>query len=103
MPKFKKKPVVIEAVQWFPPGHEKHDPSMLKTDHKNIKLGDLYKKTFDKSLLSYLNESQDYHCYVIATLEGEMVVSPGDWVITGVEGEKYACKPAIFEKTYEPV
>ena len=39
----------------------------------------------------------------IETLEGGHVVCPGDWVITGVEGEKYPCKPRIFEKTYEPV
>ena len=40
---------------------------------------------------------------VIHTLEGDMVASPGDYVITGVNGEKYPCKPDIFEKTYEPV
>lgn len=39
----------------------------------------------------------------IVTLEGTMHASPGDWIITGVNGEKYPCKPDIFEKTYEPV
>ena len=39
----------------------------------------------------------------IETLEGVMHASPGDWIITGVNGEKYPCKPGIFEKTYEPV
>lgn len=39
----------------------------------------------------------------IETLEGVMHSSPGDWIITGVNGEKYPCKPDIFEKTYEPV
>ena len=39
----------------------------------------------------------------IETLEGGMHASPGDWIITGVNGEKYPCKPDIFEKTYEPV
>lgn len=38
----------------------------------------------------------------IDTLEGKMHASPGDWIITGVNGEKYPCKPDIFEKTYEP-
>lgn len=38
----------------------------------------------------------------IHTLEGELRVSPGDWIITGVEGEKYPCKPHIFQQTYEP-
>lgn len=41
-------------------------------------------------------------CMVIATLEGEMHVSPGDWVIRGIHGEFYPCKPEIFEATYEP-
>ncbi len=40
---------------------------------------------------------------VISTLEGDMIASPGDWIITGVNGEQYPCKPDIFEKTYEPV
>ena len=39
----------------------------------------------------------------IETLEGVMHASPGDWIITGVNGEKYRCKTDIFEKTYEPV
>jgi len=38
---------------------------------------------------------------VIETLEGKMTASPGDWVIRGVKGEYYPCKPDIFEKTYE--
>lgn len=37
----------------------------------------------------------------IKTLEGVMTASPGDYVITGVNGEEYPCKPDIFEKTYE--
>lgn len=39
----------------------------------------------------------------IKTLEGEMIVNPGDWIIKGVAGEIYPCKPHIFEATYEPV
>ena len=37
----------------------------------------------------------------VATLEGDMFVSPGDWIIRGVKGELYPCKPDIFEATYE--
>ena len=40
---------------------------------------------------------------VISTLEGDMIASPGDWIITGVNGEQYPCKPDIFKKTYEEV
>lgn len=40
---------------------------------------------------------------VIHTLEGDMVAEKGDYIITGVQGEKYPCKPDIFEQTYEVV
>lgn len=40
---------------------------------------------------------------VIDTLEGQMTANPGDWIIRGVQGEFYPCKPSIFEATYEPV
>ena len=39
----------------------------------------------------------------IPTLEGTMIANPGDWIITGIKGEQYPCKPDIFEATYEPV
>ena len=39
---------------------------------------------------------------IIPTLEGAMTAGPGDWIITGVKGERYPCKPDIFEATYEP-
>lgn len=39
----------------------------------------------------------------IDTLEGRMHAEPGDWIITGVNGEKYPCKDDIFKKTYDPV
>jgi len=41
--------------------------------------------------------------FVIHTLEGDMRVDTGDWVITGIKGEKYPCKPDIFAELYEPV
>lgn len=42
--------------------------------------------------------------YAIDTLEGRALeVAPGDWIITGVKGERYPCKPDVFEATYEPV
>ena len=40
---------------------------------------------------------------IIPTLEGPLRAASGDWIITGVRGEQYPCKPDIFEKTYEPV
>ncbi len=38
----------------------------------------------------------------IHTLEGTLRAAPGDWIITGINGERYPCKPDIFERTYEP-
>jgi hypothetical protein len=74
MPKFRKKPVVIEAWQYT--GDNFHGP-----------------------LLRGPNETQAY----IETLEGPLNVSDGDWIITGVKGEQYPCKPDIFDATYELV
>lgn len=72
--KFRKKPVVIEATQWF-------------------KQGDHHAVEYDPA----------DGCYFIRTLEGPMTVTVGDWIITGVKGEHYPCKPDIFEMTYERV
>lgn len=83
--KYRKKPVVIEATQWFKNG-----------DHPAVKpvymhdVGDEHWKPTLLTKLGWIN-----------TLEGEMRVSPGDWIITGVKGEHYPCKPDIFEQTYE--
>ena len=80
MSKFRKKPVVIEAVQFSFSADEW--PAGVERPAEGEK-GTMY---------GY-----------IQTLEGRMIVSDGDWVITGVNGEKYPCKPDIFEKTYEAV
>lgn len=72
---YRKKPVVVEATQWFKMG-----------DHPAVKMGH--------------NEMVDNIPY-IETLEGPHLVSQGDWIITGVKGEHYPCKPDIFDLTYE--
>lgn len=78
--KFRKKPVVIEATQWFEHG-----------DHPAVIMG-------------YSPVGHPYDsCWIVKTLEGYMRVTPGDWIITGVKGEHYPCKPDIFSMTYEPV
>ena len=46
---------------------------------------------------------KDEKFIVIETLEGNMKANEGDWIIKGIEGEFYPCKPAIFEKTYEVI
>lgn len=101
MAKFRKKPVVIEAVQWFPPGDERHDPTMLSHRKGNSVDPPDYRQKGDIFQFSTIPGMGD-HIFMIATLEGHLKVSPGDWIITGVQGEKYPCKPDIFEATYDP-
>jgi hypothetical protein len=84
--KFRKKPVVIEAVQY--------------TDEMR-RTGQLPDGVVIVPFRDGPNGADDYAC--IHTLEGDMIVGPGDWVITGVKGERYPCKPDIFAATYEPV
>jgi len=50
-----------------------------------------------------IRDNGRYAFILIGTLEGNMRAEPGDWIIRGVHGEFYPCKPDIFEKTYEPV
>jgi hypothetical protein len=73
--KYTKKPVTIEALQWT---------------------GDNRKELFDFCDQSYMNGDE----LRIQTLEGSMIASIGDYIIKGVKGEFYPCKPDIFELTY---
>ncbi len=87
--KFRKKPVVIEAVQ-FSTNNENGSPTM-------------------DAIVNWANQGRDkpnaWHNgtnIFIATLEGEMRADVGDWIICGVKGEFYPCKPDIFAATDEP-
>lgn len=87
MPKFRKKPVVIEAEQFI-----EYDEVSIST------LRDFCGDDLIEEGIKLLPRR-----YKIATLEGiSYDISDGDWIIKGVEGEFYPCKPDIFEKTYEP-
>ena len=85
MKQYRKKPVVIEAVQWNGVGG---------TD-----LSDVLSIVSMKCLTFHESENK----LIIHTLEGAKVANPGDWIIKGVKGEFYPCKPDIFEMTYEAV
>ncbi len=87
--KFRKKPVVIEAVQWHP---DKTPGDFRRGRYYNYRLG------VDRFGVEYTVLEVG-----LRTLEGFMHIKPGDWIITGVKGERYPCKPDIFEATYEPV
>ena len=85
MAKYRKKPVVIEAVQWNGANH-------------------LITETFMKGSGATIDYSQSKLGVIqIPTLEGVMTAQTGDWIIKGIQGEFYPCKPDIFEATYEAV
>jgi hypothetical protein len=114
--KYRKKPVVIEATKWLRNGDhpEDHDPIGLKnpTSMDLQKYHD-YKETEGKVVRYYRHPSHSgsktcTHCQrslhvhgFIDTLEGGHIVCVGDYIITGVQGERYPCKPDIFGLTYE--
>ena len=80
MTKYRKKPVVIEAEQYM--GNGTPPNGVCAEDD--------------------LDNSSEYYPH-IHTLEGVLIVSKGDWIICGIQGEYYPCKPDIFEATYEAV
>lgn len=87
---YRKKPVVVEAERW---------------DGRDY---DALARFLGPEMYSHVSFSSPVPGETpasvhIATLEGVMTASPGDWVIKGVKGEFYPCKPDIFEATYEPV
>lgn len=87
MPRFKKKPIVIEAIQWD------------GTDETKALIEKIF-NTKTETKKNWLNKSEDL---VIKTLEGEMTGIKGDWIIQGIDKEVYPCKAAIFEKTYDKI
>jgi hypothetical protein len=97
MAKYRKKPVVVEASQWFKNGDHPFDgPGEGSVVRYFRRPGD------DRGLCSQCKGPLHGHGW-IDTLEAGHRVCPGDWIITGVRSERYPCKPDIFEATYEPV
>lgn len=80
MAKYRKKPLTIEAEQFWPTEWPWPDGVRMDNSHPNLP-----------------------PVFSIETLEGRDAVTPGDWIITDTNGEKDSCKPDIFEETYEPV
>lgn len=120
MAKYRKKPVVIDATQWFKNGDHPEDYSR---DHDGFENGEprvfsaAYREehAWEGDIVRYFRRpdvpgtGECLHCgntmHIhgwIDTKEGGHIVCPGDWIITGVQGEHYPCKPDIFAATYEP-
>ena len=119
--KYRKKPVIIEATQWFKNGDH---PDDYTKEHSGLEGGQLRiwspkerkEHGWEGDVVRYFRHpevdggSKCEHCGRtmhehgwVETLEGGHIVCVGDYIITGVKGEYYPCKPDIFELTYEPV
>ncbi|HQU12563.1 MAG TPA: hypothetical protein PLV07_13380 [Acidiphilium sp.] len=117
--KFRKKPIVIEACQWWKngdhPADYAHDEQGLQNGEITVFSGEYCKSQgWEGQIVRYfrrpdvVGDRRCLHCGRIMhehgwidTLEGGHIVCPGDWIITGVNGEHYPCKPDIFTQTYE--
>jgi hypothetical protein len=95
MPRYRKKPVVIEANLYRGPEDQEAIYNWIFYAEPP---GDCNYSSPDHTTAAYPNPDSLY----ITTLEGTMEAQPGDWIIRGVKGEFYPCKPDIFEATYEP-
>ena len=100
--KFRKKPVVIEATQFtraMAEGTAVLPDGVVMASRKLGANGKFPDYADDGKYLINFSTQHEHH---IQTLEGRMNVQIGEWIITGVQGEHYPCKPDIFEATYEP-
>ncbi len=90
MPRFRKKPVVIEAIQYT-------GQKMLMDEVPMW----FFSALVDRTVTPSPDEELPVKYLIIKTLEGNHRADIGDWIIQGVKGELYPCKPDIFELTYE--
>jgi len=100
MTRYRKKPVIIDAIQWFKNGDHPEDQSTEKEGN--------VVRYYRNPLVNGAGLCK--HCGIVMvnhgwidTLEGGHIVCPGDWIIKGIKGEFYPCKPDVFEATYELV
>lgn len=93
MPKFRKKPVVVEAITF--------EELVEHGKRQGVPLFDGMPWSFEYAGRRITHENDA--CYIIPTLEGDMFMNQDAMLITGIQGEIYPCKRDIFEATYEPV
>lgn len=89
MPQFRKKPIEISAIQYV-------GETIFMLSPKGVP--DWIQGAFENGTLYLTNGTDPLR---IKTLEGQLTVSPNDWIIRGISGEIYPCKSDIFEKTYD--
>jgi len=93
--KYRKKPVIIDAYQWFKVSEYEEGVSRDVDYYRTPKIDGRV------TCINCIN-LMHYHGW-IDTLEGGHIVCPDDWIITGIKGDTYPCKPDIFKETYEEV
>jgi len=91
---FRKKPVVIEAIQWSG-NYNKQEIEMF--------VGKELKSEIESETAYVAGKGSPLFSLIIETLEGPHKAMPKDWTIKGIKGEFYPCKPDIFEATYDKV
>ena len=107
--KFRKRPVEVTASPWFRNGdHPEDGCEMFDAGQGPVQGEGHVVRYYRRPECDGQNTCE--HCGLIMhlhgwidTLEGGHIVCPGDWIITGVQGEFYPCKPDIFALTYEEV
>jgi hypothetical protein len=87
MAKYRKKPVIVDAFRWTGDRDQIEDPEWIVEAIKSGKV----------------RFSEDGESLFVVTLEGILMANQGDYIIRGIQGEIYPCKPDIFEATYERV
>jgi len=116
MGQYRKKPIVIEATQWFKNGDHPEDYAQARegyADGNAVTFSPEYcrEHQWEGAVVKYYLRPDDIgsriceHCGKTMREHGWLdthLVCPGDWIITGIEGERYACKSSVFEATYEP-
>ena len=104
MSKFRKKPVEIEAMRIEADDNNRNtDGSESFLDPNRVAIAKASGWMLGNGFRDFKVHGDGPFGIAIETLEGVMVAAPGDWIIRGVQGEFYPCKPDIFEATYEPI
>lgn len=112
MAKYRKLPVIVDATQWFKNGDHPQDDvfrpfedtGIIPTEPREGVIVRRFRRpdVDGQNVCRVCGKAMHIHGW-IDTIEGGHDVCPGDWIITGVKGEHYPCKPDIFNKTYEKV
>lgn len=111
MKSYRKRPIIIQAEQWFKVTYDEENSHSRDTKDTSIHYDHSYHlgirfyrmPDIDEQLkCKYCGDFMNNHGW-IDTLEGGHIVCPGDYIITGIKGEMYPCKPDIFNITYEEV